>query len=139
MVHRMLIINVDNCYILDYFTDIYLGPIIRRGYCYLFWINNKYDYFINRYDDQMNKQNIYIVRWENYEPIPKNIEILIVESLTKHLEKLPVGLKVFCYLEKPMIQFNFPIGLKYLCLSSSISSDIINKIKIPFGCKLILF
>ena len=73
-------------------------------------------------------------------------EILIVQTsmITEHKQNLPAGLKVLCYPGNDFDQwftnyFDFPIQLKYLCICKETKLEIINKLKIPFGCKIILF
>ena len=54
-------------------------------------------------------------------------------------KNLPENLKVLCYTddEENICQINFPIGLKYLLIKKNLRSDIVNKIKLPFGCKFV--
>jgi hypothetical protein len=146
MSYSTLVVNPDNCYICNDFDELkYLGPIIFNKY-YYYWSNYKYKLILVESDIELNNEKIYRVTTLNRSiPIPDNTEILLIQinNLT-YIKKLPEGLKVLCCLnnfiyEGCITEFNLPIGLKYLCLNPNLDFDIVNRIKIPFGCKIIFF
>jgi hypothetical protein len=145
MNNSVLFIDTDNCYIINYISKLnlynYVSPVIRYGYSYLFWINDHYQECTN-YNISNLKKNTYAYCYYNrLDSIPINIEILICVWNVCPIN-LPYDLKVFCCLIpnfNDLSKISFPIGLKYLCLWSNTDANIINKIKIPFGCKLILY
>ncbi len=142
MNNSVFVINTDNCYVTNKFDFNYLGPVIYRAGSVLVWINNYY--IVSSYNDIFfSKSKIYIRRFYNHsKSIPVNTEILIVTSSYSIIDiyNLPPDLKVFCWFSiEPLISnINFPIGLKFLCIWKTHPSNIINKIKIPFGCELIM-
>ena len=138
-----LVLHVDNCYINNEFHRYkYTGPIVYNCGFHL-WLNNMYVGIGFVLPKDLEKQNISVMYMtdQNYN-FTDNVEILIVLPCVEYIWNLPIGLKIFCYLysnNKFLLSINLPIGLKYLCLSSELTSETIKKIKIPYGCKLILF
>jgi hypothetical protein len=140
----LLILNTDNCVTINndrLDKSKYLGPIVIMSIGYSFWKNNCYQQF--DYDDINDlDKNVYLHCYLNSSnPVPNHIKIFISEIYLINLKKLPQGLEICCCLSVDLNKLNaiLPIGLKYLCLSSINISDKINKIKMPFGCKLIIF
>ncbi len=143
-----LVLNTDNCYITTDFDELnFVGPILVCGNGLLLWINDKYykswdkdKKILNNYKKE-NKHNVWAFR--KNEEIPSNTEILIVNPYNiPFIEKIPESVKVFLsYIDiyNFRLKINFPIELKYLCLIGKLDTIFINKIKIPFGCKLIMF
>jgi hypothetical protein len=162
----ILIIDSDNCYIYDDYNEFdeykYLGPVVYYQY-FRFWLNNKYEtvysfkknMYVNSFPKNMympakelKEKKIRIIDKDSYDDdIPDDTEIIIVNSFFHGVlgRKLPTGLKILCclnliYANSHGYDLDLPIGLKYLCLNQVLNNkEIINKIKIPFGCKIIFF
>ena len=137
-----LVIKPDNCYICyDFDKHKYLGPVVISNGYYFFWFNTNYVRSGDILVSYLNDKNICVPCKFNIK-LNAHTEILIVGDFRfiLHLNnKLPEGLKVLCYFSRyNILDINLPIGLKYLCLNSIVESQIINKIKLPFGCQIIL-
>jgi hypothetical protein len=154
MEYLTLVLNYDDCYCDNKIPlmNKYLGPIVCLSKEFYFWKNNMYNrYYSNvyqkeymKYQEDMHIQKIHHVVYNNYrEIIPPNTEILIVgPGILGYCKKIPDEVKIICYTgywDIKIITINLPVGLKYLCLTQHNKPETINKIKIPFGCKLILF
>ena len=144
MESKVLIINPDNCYTIDYseFDKYkYLGPVVYAIRSHLFWINNCYKTCV--FDDLAHlEKNTHIYCSYNFsQQIPNNTEILIGAFSFNHLLNLPEGLKVICWytdIISDLSKINLPFGLKNLYLISKNGLDT-NRIKVPFGCNIINF
>ena len=151
MIYSSLIINEDNCYTTDEDFDNkkYLGAFAINRDLYLIWDVNKYQsisadelYTINfKYIEKKS----YLLTMDNYKRMPPNTEI-IMDTRDQSISYLsttlnyPPNLKIFCKIGKNLnLNDIYPIGLEYICLDKRIDPKQISKLKIPFGCKVILF
>jgi hypothetical protein len=107
-----------------------------------FWKDDKY-YDINNLnkDIYIEKYKLFICR--NYTNlIPDDAKIVyLFYSLDNESINLPANLQYLFYagLLSSIANINLPIELKVLFLSKKLNSECINKIKIPFGCKIIFY
>jgi hypothetical protein len=93
--------------------------------------------------EDIEKHKIYLSTWCK-ETIPECTEI-IFDYRYDSIPKLPEQLKIYCCFDSCLrtldliclTKINFPIGLEYFCLPDSVHPDIVNKLKLPYGCKLI--
>ena len=139
-----LVLNYDYCYVTnDFNRNKYLGLVVIDENGYWIWEKNTYLLFLG---SKISNINIWKIHWTNHNNIEKQIapdtEILINTCWGEYNKIiLPTGLKIYCniYLSDSIININFPIGLKYLCLNEHYDPNLIKKIKIPFGCKIVLF
>jgi hypothetical protein len=146
----MIIIN-NNSYVIDD-KDLldnkeYLGSIIiLKGYRCFIWKDNHYLLIINLNPFCLiEKEKILIVNNKNLLkekifPIETEIILYWLYYYEKNFDLAQfVNLKIFVFLGNlSNAQLNLPLGLKKIFLSKSETENSIGKIKIPFGCELIL-
>jgi hypothetical protein len=144
----VLVIGRDHCYLTKLLPNLNEYQQNQNQDLFLVPESNNWNYWKNDgYVDLPNElikcnifDKVYMVHWLNHNNpmIPANTEILINFGF-KINKNLPSNIKIYCNEYNDDVKdFNFPIELKYLCLPKNKCSDI-NKIKVPFGCKIILF
>jgi hypothetical protein len=122
-----------------------IGSIVINKMGFYFWKNEHYETLLREKKIVAGIDNILVFYCDddNEYSIPENTEILVYDYRNKiKIKNFPSNLKTFCLLGSININvtdINFPIGLKYLCLFKYTDPEIINKMKIPFGCKIIKF
>ena len=118
----------------------YLSLVVCWLDSYYIWSNYSYKGVDSIYGDELyfDRDKMFLIncRYKN-EVIPLNTKIILC---TKYYDNLKLGenLKEFYYLGlSPFISnINLPIGLEGLALSKNLQKCIVDKIKIPYGCKL---
>jgi hypothetical protein len=142
--------NFDNIIThLDFFEQGWIRKysslvVCRVGYYYI-WMDDDYCYegieTIYGHKLYFGREKIFLIncRYKN-EIIPLDTKIILC---TKYIDNLKLGenLKEFYYLGgSPFISnINLPIGLEVFAMSKNLNKYVKNKIKIPYGCKLIIF
>ena len=146
MSDSVLVIEHNHCYLtkrlptLDQYQNqgLFLVP---ESDDWNYWKKNKYKDLPNGLIKKNIFDKIHMVHHGNYHyPIPANTEILINFGYDIY-DNLPANIKIYCHEHNNKIKYLiFPIELKYLCLPKKfVDINLINEIKVPFGCKIILF
>jgi hypothetical protein len=150
----VVIFNNNPCFVTSknfYNSNKYIGNfILNEAREFMYWDNTNRQYeFVTKHKfsiKNIEKHKIFsTIRSSESEIIPECTEIIFDYMDCPIPKKIPEQLKIYCCFRSNSSQLNnlaklnFPIGLEYFCLRESVDTDIVNKFKLPFGCKLIKF
>ncbi len=142
MYDSILVIDRDYCFLTNMGNkNVNKGLILRHEFCgWYCWVKNKYVSLSFDFIEKSISEKIHFIHYKNNKnPIPVDTEILINFGFDIN-KNLPENIKIYFSENYENIHdLIFPIGLKYLCLrKNGIITNLINKIKILFDCKIIL-